>query len=66
MNDKIVIMGIGNWLMSDDGVGVPDEVSESGLRNARRRAVDLGGSLEISRVGTRGTVLIWRVPLRND
>ena len=22
MNDKIVIMGIGNWLMSDDGVGV--------------------------------------------
>ncbi|MCD6639452.1 MAG: GAF domain-containing protein [Nocardioides sp.] len=49
--------------VADDGVGVPDEVSESGLRNARRRAVDLGGSMEISRVGTRGTVLTWRVPL---
>jgi hydrogenase maturation protease len=22
MNDKIVIMGVGNWLMTDDGVGV--------------------------------------------
>jgi hydrogenase maturation protease len=22
MNDQIIIMGIGNWLMSDDGVGV--------------------------------------------
>lgn len=49
--------------VADDGVGVPDEVSESGLRNARRRAQDLGGSLEISRVGTRGTVLLWRVPV---
>ncbi len=49
--------------VADDGVGVPDEVSESGLRNARRRAVDLGGTMEISRVGARGTVLTWRVPL---
>lgn len=49
--------------VADDGVGMPDEVSESGLRNARRRADDLGGTLEVSRVGERGTVLVWRVPL---
>ena len=49
--------------VADDGVGLPGEVSESGLRNARRRADDLGGSLTISPVGERGTVLIWRVPL---
>ena len=48
---------------ADDGVGLPDDVSESGLRNARRRADDLGGSLEVARVGERGTVLTWRVPL---
>jgi signal transduction histidine kinase len=49
--------------VADDGVGLPAEVSESGLRNARRRAADLGGTLEVSPVGTRGTVLVWRVPL---
>jgi signal transduction histidine kinase len=49
--------------VADDGVGLPAEVSESGLRNARRRADDLGGTLEVSRVGERGTVLVWRVPL---
>jgi signal transduction histidine kinase len=49
--------------VADDGVGLPPEVSESGLRNARRRADDLGGTLEVSRVGERGTVLVWRVPL---
>ena len=49
--------------VADDGVGLPDEVSESGLRNARRRADDLGGTLSIAPVGARGTVLVWRVPL---
>lgn len=49
--------------VADDGVGLPSEVTESGLRNARRRAVDLGGTLEVSPVGERGTLLVWRVPL---
>jgi len=49
--------------VADDGVGLPDEVSESGLRNARRRAADLGGTLDVSPAGERGTVLVWRVPL---
>ena len=50
--------------VADDGVGLPAEVSESGLRNARRRAGDLGGTLEVSPVGERGTLLVWRVPLQ--
>jgi signal transduction histidine kinase len=49
--------------VADDGVGLPAEVHESGLRNVRRRADDLGGTLEVSPVGARGTVLVWRVPL---
>jgi signal transduction histidine kinase len=49
--------------VADDGVGLPDYLTESGLRNARRRAADLDGTLEISRLGDRGTVLVWRVPL---
>lgn len=49
--------------VADDGVGLPAEVSESGLRNARRRADDLGGTLEVTPVGERGTVLVWLVPL---
>jgi len=50
--------------VADDGVGLPDEVSESGLRNARRRADDLGGELLVAPATGRGTVLVWRVPLR--
>lgn len=49
--------------VADDGVGIAGEVSESGLRNARRRADDLGGTLDVSSSGDRGTVLVWRVPL---
>ena len=49
--------------VADDGVGLPATVTESGLRNVRRRADDLGGSVSVSRVGKNGTVLIWRVPL---
>ena len=49
--------------VADDGVGLPAAISESGLRNARRRAADLGGTLSVAPVGDRGTVLVWRVPL---
>jgi signal transduction histidine kinase len=47
----------------DDGVGVPDGVRESGLRNARRRAAQLGGLMELGRRTPRGTELVWHVPL---
>ncbi len=49
--------------VADDGIGLTPGVIESGLRNARRRADDLGGSLELAPAGERGTVLLWRVPL---
>ncbi len=48
----------------DDGVGIDELVAESGLRNARRRASALGGSLELSRREPRGTSFVWRVPIR--
>ena len=49
--------------VSDDGIGMPADPRESGLRNARRRAVDLGGDLEVLPGSGRGTTLVWRIPL---
>ncbi|MCW2756774.1 MAG: dosT [Nocardioidaceae bacterium] len=48
--------------VTDDGVGLPERRTESGLRNARRRATALGGTLELT-AGGRGTQFLWRVPL---
>ncbi len=48
----------------DDGVGIGAAITESGLRNARRRAATLGGSLELTQRQPRGTSFVWRVPLR--
>ena len=50
-------------VVSDDGAGIPEDAVHSGLRNARERAEDLGGSLELGPDGSRGTRLVWRVPL---
>jgi signal transduction histidine kinase len=47
----------------DDGVGLPAEVHESGLRNARARASALGGGFSLEPAAPRGTSLTWRVPL---
>jgi signal transduction histidine kinase len=49
--------------VSDDGTGLPDDPTWSGLRNVRRRATDLGGTLELRPGSPRGTTLVWRVPL---
>jgi signal transduction histidine kinase len=49
--------------VSDDGIGMPPDPGESGLRNARRRAADLGGVLEVLPGARRGTTLVWRIPL---
>jgi signal transduction histidine kinase len=49
--------------VSDDGLGLAGDRSESGLRNVRRRAAELGGSVELSANTSRGTTLVWRVPL---
>ena len=47
----------------DDGVGVGELTRESGLRNARRRATALGGTLELSQREPRGTAFVWTAPL---
>ncbi len=49
--------------VSDNGRGLPPDAHESGLRNARRRAADHGGSLRLRPEEPRGTRLEWRVPL---
>ncbi len=50
-------------VVADDGTGITGDLQESGLRNARRRAGDLGGRLDLTDNEPRGTVLTWRVPL---
>ncbi|QIK74242.1 GAF domain-containing sensor histidine kinase [Nocardioides piscis] len=55
--DELVLRAV------DDGIGMPSDPHESGLRNARRRAADLGGALEVLAGDGRGTTLVWRVPL---
>ncbi|MGZ8738953.1 MAG: GAF domain-containing protein [Nocardioides sp.] len=50
-------------VVSDDGTGLGENVQESGLRNARRRATELGGRLDLTANDPRGTVLTWQVPL---
>ncbi len=49
--------------VSDNGRGIGDAVSESGLRNVRRRATDLGGLFRIVPEDPHGTLLEWQVPL---
>ncbi|MGI8901302.1 MAG: GAF domain-containing protein [Nocardioides sp.] len=49
--------------VTDDGRGLPESPSESGLRNVRQRAEQLGGTVRLSVNDPHGTVLEWRVPL---
>lgn len=48
-------------VVSDDGIGLPDHVLESGLSNIRDRAVLLGGALRVTS-SRAGTTLTWAVP----
>jgi len=49
--------------ISDDGVGVVGPPSESGLANLRRRAIELGGSMQMGPgLDGRGLTLTWIVP----
>ena len=50
--------------VSDDGRGMPEEFTASGLTNLRRRAKQAGGELTIACApGTCGTLLRWSAPL---
>lgn len=51
--------------VSDDGIGVPDEVlGGRGLTNIVERARRLGGDATISAQVTGGSQLVWRVPVQ--
>lgn len=50
-------------VVTDDGVGLPAHVVESGLGNVRARARQRGGSMDLMAHTPRGTVLRWQVPL---
>jgi signal transduction histidine kinase len=52
--------------VSDDGVGMPEGRPERGLRTIRRRAVLLGGDLDLWPNDPRGTSLVWAVPLPQE
>jgi two-component system sensor histidine kinase DevS len=50
--------------VSDNGCGMPDEFTESGLTNLRRRAERAGGEFTLERTPcTGGTLLRWSAPL---
>lgn len=47
----------------DDGRGFVPTGRESGLRNIRARAEDVGGSCDVESTADQGTVVRWRAPL---
>ncbi|WP_421841424.1 GAF domain-containing protein [Mycobacterium sp.] len=50
--------------VSDNGRGMPDQVTGSGLTNLRRRAEQAGGEFMVGpREGADGTLLCWTAPL---
>ncbi|WP_019856014.1 GAF domain-containing sensor histidine kinase [Actinopolyspora mortivallis] len=49
--------------VTDDGCGIPHDVSKRGLRNMEERAVAAGGHCEISSSPDSGSTVTWEVPL---
>jgi signal transduction histidine kinase len=49
--------------VTDNGGGIPDDISPSGLNNLRRRAQECGGTFAVGPAEGGGTVLRWSVPL---
>ncbi len=49
--------------VTDNGRGMPDVDTRSGLTNLRRRAEESGGTFSVTSAPTGGTVLHWSAPL---
>lgn len=49
--------------VSDNGSGIPADISPSGLDNLRRRAEESGGTFTVAPGAGGGTVLNWSAPL---
>lgn len=47
----------------DNGRGIPDDITGSGLTNLRQRAQEVGGTLTVDRCPHGGTSLRWSAPL---
>ena len=47
----------------DNGCGIGDEITASGLANLRQRAEDVGGSFSVQKAEGGGTRLRWCAPL---
>ncbi len=52
--------------VADDGQGIPDGVTRSGLRNLAERAAACGGRFTIEGGAEGGTALRWTVPMPAD
>jgi signal transduction histidine kinase len=52
--------------VTDDGAGIPEDRHERGLRSARRRALLLGGSLDLWPNDPSGTIFVWSVPYGDE
>jgi signal transduction histidine kinase len=49
--------------VTDTGIGIPDTVARSGLRNLAQRATEAGGRCTVDRAANGGTRLLWSAPL---
>lgn len=47
----------------DDGIGLPEDITSSGLDNLHRRAEQVAGSFTVTSAAGSGTVLTWTAPL---
>jgi signal transduction histidine kinase len=50
-------------VVTDDGIGIAEDVRESGLGNMRERALKHGGTLTVTSTAGTGTTVEWRVPV---
>jgi signal transduction histidine kinase len=61
-----VVLTVGDQVslsVTDDGRGFGEEVSESGLRYMRERALKHGGTFTVTSSAGQGTTVCWQVPV---
>ena len=51
--------------VTDDGVGIPEQIARSGLSNMRDRAARHQGTFQVREVTPRGTRVEWRAPIQS-
>ncbi|WP_284764436.1 GAF domain-containing sensor histidine kinase [Arthrobacter sp. efr-133-R2A-63] len=55
--------GMLTLIIKDDGRGFRDAVPGNGLVNMQQRALELRGSFEVTSAPTKGTTVVWSVPV---